>query len=561
MTQRREITSGLGVSAGFASGPAFIVQRAPGVDPNETPSTDPQADGQRVREAMASVSRALYTRAESAPESAREVMYATADLAKDKALAKAVDKELNKGRGITAAVSHAVSGYAAMLEQLGGYMAERVTDLFDVRDRLICELRGLPAPGVGQISKPSILIAYDLSPAETAVLDLTKVLGIVTELGGPTSHTAILCAQLGIPAVVRVAGACEIEADSPVAVDGSRGTVIVAPEADELAQMEQRAQLRQELLANSHGPGQTKDGHNVKLLANIGSAADAIAAGKTDVEGCGLFRTEFLFLDRLDAPTYEEQLDTYTKVFTAFSGRRVVVRTLDAGADKPLKFADLGPEENPALGIRGLRLSRVRQDLLDVQLKALADAAAATNADMWVMAPMVATQPEAHWFAERCEEAGIKTVGIMIEVPAAAIHAEMLLTPLSFASIGTNDLAQYTMAADRMQGELAELNSVWQPAVLHLISLACSGAQTSNSHIGICGEAAGDPLLALVLTGLGIQSLSMAPKRIAAVRQSLAQVDLETCRELSRLALFAPDVDTAREAVLAAVPESVLALL
>ncbi len=241
-----------------------------------------------------------------------------------------------------------------------------------------------------------------------------------------------------------------------VAIDGGVGEITVNPTAEESELLAERKRRRAAALAGGTGNGATKDGYPVALLANIGTAEDARKAAKQPVEGVGLFRTEFLFLDRDTMPTVEEQTATYTEVFEAFGTRRIVVRTLDAGADKPLKFADLGPEENPALGRRGIRLGMIRTDVLDTQLEALAAAYKATGADVRVMAPMIATQAEATWFAEKVRALGLPKVGVMIEVPAAAIRSRGILYHVDFASLGTNDLQQYTMAADRMQGELAK---------------------------------------------------------------------------------------------------------
>ena len=285
------------------------------------------------------------------------------------------------------------------------------------------------------------------------------------------------------------------------------------------------------------------------LLANIGTAEDAAAAAALDVDGCGLLRTEFLFLDRECAPTVQEQAEIYAGVLRAFGHRRVVVRTLDAGADKPLRFADLGAEPNPALGRRGLRLSMGCPDLLDAQLRALAQAReAVAGSDLWIMAPMVTTQEEAEWFVRRARSFGLPQVGVMVETPAAALTSERILGAADFASIGTNDLSQYTMAADRMQGELAPLLSVWQPAVLTMIRAAAEGGRAAGKPVGVCGEAGGDPLAALVLVGLGVASLSMAPSKLGPVRAALRGHDLETCREMARRALAAPTAAQARDA-------------
>ncbi len=268
------------------------------------------------------------------------------------------------------------------------------------------------------------------------------------------------------------------------------------------------------------------------------------------MEGVGLFRTEFVFLDRDTMPTVEEQTRIYTEVFEAFGDRRIVVRTLDAGADKPLRFADLGEEENPALGRRGLRLGMIRTDVMDAQLEALAAAYEATHADVRVMAPMVATEAEAIWFASRVRALGLPKVGVMIEVPAAAIRSRGILYHVDFASLGTNDLSQYTMAADRMQGELASLLDPFEPALLDVVALACDGGRAMGKPVGVCGEAGGDPALALVLVGLGVSSLSMAPGKVPAVRTALALHNRDQCQQMAAAARAATSPQEAKAAVL-----------
>jgi len=542
---------GIGVSPGTAVGP--VIQVRPPVRPpeDEPAAADSASSGQVIRQVLESVAGTLDDRAARADAKAQQILAATAMMARDPGLATAADKHLASGRGPATALDAAVEEYCAVFSTAGGYLAERVTDLRDVRDRAVARLLGLEDPGVPEITEACVIVAHDLAPAETVGLRRDLVLAIVTESGGPTSHIAILAAQMGIPAVVQVPGAVAIGVGTVVAVDGSTGEVFVDPDPLIRAEVVQRSERRAKALGTATGPGKTSDGHPVALLANIGTAEDAERAAVLDVEGVGLFRTEFLFLDQDTAPSLEEQVAVYTRVFEAFGARRVVVRTLDAGADKPLAFANLGPEENPALGRRGLRLSAERPDLLDTQLSALAAAARATGADVRVMAPMVATAEEAAWFARRVRENGLPSVGVMIEVPSAALRARHVLAEVDFASIGTNDLAQYTLAADRMQGELATLLDPWQPAVLDLVAAACDGGRDTGTPIGVCGEAAADPLLALVLTGLGVNSLSMAPTRVSAVRAALFLHDLGTCTAMAAAARAARSPQDARDAALA----------
>ncbi|MBC9820555.1 phosphoenolpyruvate--protein phosphotransferase [Terrabacter sp. MAHUQ-38] len=544
-----ETRQGIGVSPGTAYGP--VVQVAPPVRP---PAGEPSVDDQEaaladVRAAFESVAVSLEERATRVEDTAQQILKATALIARDKGLVKAAAKELAAGHGRANSIANAIETYAVQFEKLGGYFAERVADLRDVGSRAVAAVLGVPAPGVPAFSEPSVIVAEDLAPAETATLDRSLVVGIITEAGGRTSHTAILAAQMGIPAVVQLSHATEIPPGTPVALDGDSGEVTIAPDMALVTAQRERAARRAEALAALSGPGLTADGQPVALLANIGGVDDAVAAGALDLEGVGLFRTEFVYLSATKAPTVEEQTEIYRGVFAPFEGRRVVVRTLDAGADKPLKFADLGPEENPALGRRGLRLSAERPDLLDAQLEALATAARETGADVRVMAPMVATAEEAAWFARRVRENGLPKAGVMIEVPGAALRARHVLDEVDFGSLGTNDLAQYTMAADRMQGALSDLLDPWQPAVLDVVGAACEGAASVDRPIGVCGESAGDPLLALVLVGLGVTSLSMAPSKVPVVRLALSLHSVAECRALAEAARAARTAADALHAV------------
>ncbi|MFT4229436.1 MAG: phosphoenolpyruvate--protein phosphotransferase, partial [Microbacterium sp.] len=299
-------------------------------------------------------------------------------------------------------------------------------------------------------------------------------------------------------------------------------------------------------------PGALSDGTPVPLLANLGKpggAAEAVALG---AEGVGLFRTEFLFLSSSQAPTVEEQREAYTELLSAFPGKKVVVRALDAGADKPLSFLNDAHEENPALGLRGLRALRASEDILREQLTALQEADAATDADLWVMAPMVSTVEETRYFTELAREYGIKTAGVMVEVPSSALLADRVLAIADFASIGTNDLTQYTLAADRLLGSVASFQDPWHPAVLRLIREVGAAGRLHGKPVGICGEAAADPLLAVVLVGLGATSLSMAPTALADVRASLLEHSLDDARRVAESALAAEDAASAREAARAA---------
>jgi len=508
------------------------------------------AEAARFTAAAAAVADRLRAKAAAATGAAAEVLTATAQLATDRAWLGSAENAIKAGRPAVRATMEAASQFIEMFTKMGGLMAERVTDLKDIRDRVIAELAGLPEPGVPEPDQPSILCAEDLAPADTAGLDPHRVVGLATTLGGPTSHTAIIARQLGIPCVVAVRGLDAVEAGSMVLLDGSRGTVTLDPDRAEAAAAVAAADVAAAAMAGWTGPGATADGHSVSILANVADGSAARAARQAPVEGVGLFRTELCFLDADREPTVAEQAAIYGEVLDAFKGHKVVIRTLDAGSDKPLKFVTNPEEENPALGVRGFRIVQIDADLVARQLDAIAVAAEQTGTAPWVMAPMIATPAEARQFAGLARERGLHP-GVMIEIPAAALLAEKILEHVEFLSIGTNDLAQYTMAADRMSSDLATLTDPWQPGVLALVAKTARAGTASGKPVGVCGEAAADPLLACVLAGLGITSLSAAASAVTPVGAKLATVTLEQCREAAESVLGTAGAQEAREAALA----------
>jgi phosphoenolpyruvate-protein phosphotransferase (PTS system enzyme I) len=539
---------GLGVSAGSAAGPAMRLGTPPKLPGTEPAVADPQAEADRAVAALEAVGEFLRGRAAAASGAAADVLAAEAMMACDPALAGKVRGLAGAGRAAAWAVSEALASYREMLTAAGGYLAERAADLDDIADRAVALLLGEPMPGIPAPGHPFVLLAAELAPADTATLDPADVLAIVTERGGPTSHTAILAKTLGIPAVVSCPGILSVADGTVLAVDGSAGAVVAEPTPRELEQAARRRAEQAARRGAAHGPGQTRDGHPVKLLANIGGPADVPAVIAAGAEGIGLLRTEFLFLDRHDEPSGDEQRATYTEILAGMRGRKVVMRTLDAGADKPLAFASQQAEPNPALGIRGLRLDGLLPALLDTQLEALALAAKDTGADVWVMAPMVSVPAEAAAFADRVHGHGLPIAGVMIEVPAAALRAAQLIEQVDFVSVGTNDLSQYTFAADRQAGPLAPLLDPWQPALLQLIAMTATAGRTAGKPVSVCGEAASDPLLALVLAGLGVTSLSMAPPVLADVRAELAAHTLAQCEAAAAAALATATPAAARAA-------------
>ncbi|MDQ0278165.1 phosphotransferase system enzyme I (PtsI) [Arthrobacter silviterrae] len=534
---------GVGVSPGRITGTIKQMPRPlaePPAGEKLAAGTDAATATAALQTASKAVQAELQARAATARADAKAVLEATALMAVDPMLIKSAVKLVNAGTSAERAVWEAAEAVAAMLVNLGGYMAERATDVLDVRARIVASLRGVPAPGIPSSDQPFILVAEDLAPADTATLDPEKVTALLTAGGGPQSHTAIIARSLGLPAVVAAVGIDQLPDGTEVYVDGAAGTITTQPgEAERAAAAAWAA--NSSLLSVFDGNGTTADGHLVPLLANVGGAADAVKAAAAGAQGVGLLRTEFCFLERDTEPSREEQVAAYRGVFDAFPGKKVVLRTLDAGADKPLPFLTDATEPNPALGVRGYRTDTSSPGVLERQLAAVAEAAGGSEADVWVMAPMISTPAEAADFAAMCTAAGLKVPGVMVEVPSAAVTSESILREVAFASLGTNDLTQYTMAADRQLGPLAALNNPWQPAVLQLVRLTVAGAlaEGSGKPVGVCGEAAADPALAVVLVGLGVSTLSMTARSLAAVGAVLATVTLKEAQEIATLALSA----------------------
>jgi phosphotransferase system enzyme I (PtsI) len=545
------VLDGLPVVAGVGYAPVIRPGRTPVLDGVDSlPDVDESeraAEFARFTAAAAAVADRLRERARHATGAASEVLAASAVLAQDRAWLAAAEKRIAEGNPATRATIQAVAEFVDRFTEIGGLIAERVTDLRDIRDRVVAELSGLPEPGVPQPTGPSILCAADLAPADTAGLDPNLIVGLATALGGPTSHTAIIARQLGIPCVVGVDGLDGVEAGAMVLVDGTAGTVTVSPDESAANAAVEAARRDAHLSAGWSGPGATADGHAVALLANVHDGAAAREARQTPAEGVGLFRTELCFLNRDTEPSVEQQTEIYAEVLQAFSAMKVVIRTLDAGSDKPLKFVRQRDEANPALGVRGFRIADGNPGLLERQVEAIAAAGAATGTSPWVMAPMIATPDEAASFASLARSHGL-TPGVMIEVPGAALLADKVLEHVEFLSVGTNDLAQYTMAADRMSAQLATLTDPWQPAVLALVAATARCGAVAGKPVGVCGEAAADPLLACVLVGLGVTSLSAVAAALRGVGAKLGSVTLQQCRDAAAAVLATANPAAARAA-------------
>src|SRR4051794_14208809 len=373
------------------------------------------------------VADGFAAKAARASGAAAEVLTASAGLTRDKGLRQAVATRVESGAPLLEAGHEGGAQFVDVFTAMGGLMAERATDLLDIERRLVARLVGEPEPGVVLPEMASVLVAADLAPADTAGLDPALVLALVTEKGGATSHTAIIARQLGIPCVVGVAGALKLGPSTPVLVDGTAGTVDPTVDSEDAVARVEADRAARAAVESWTGPCTTTDGIPVKLLANVADGESARKAAGGPVEGVGLFRTELCFLDRRDEPDVEEQAQIYGEVLAAFDGgRSVVVRPLDAGSDKPIAFATMEDEENPALGVRGLRLAALNPGLIERQLDGIAAAAENTGTETWVMAPMVATVAEARDFAEQVRSRGLKA-GVMVEVPSAALLADRML--------------------------------------------------------------------------------------------------------------------------------------
>ena len=547
---KAEPLTGLGVSAGIAVGPVARMAGRPEL-PAPAPVSDVDGEVAAAAAALDTVAKDLTGRADGAAADAAAILEAQSLMAADPALADSVAELIRAGSDAAHALTEAFETYREMLAGAGGYLAERVADLDDVRDRAVAAVLGRPMPGVPHPGFPYVLVADDLAPADTVGLDPAAVLALVTERGSPTSHTAILARAQGIPAVVGVGAGPAIADGTRVVLDAASGVVIVDPSEAQLADARARIAERATRAAAPIADGALADGTRIALLANLGSPSEAAAAIALGAEGVGLFRTEFLFLGARTAPTVAEQQARYAELLRQFPGKRVVVRVLDAGADKPLEFLRHAHEENPALGLRGLRALRAAPQVLADQLQALKNAADETDAELWVMAPMVADSAETEYFVEAGRTAGLNTVGVMAEIPSLALVADQVVRLADFVSIGTNDLTQYTLAADRTLGAAAAYQDPWHPAVLRLVKMLGDAGAAAGKPVGICGEAASDPRLAVVLVGLGATSLSMAPVALADVRAELAGATLERARAKAVAALAADSADGARAAAAA----------
>jgi phosphoenolpyruvate-protein phosphotransferase/dihydroxyacetone kinase phosphotransfer subunit len=553
----------IGASPGLGIGPARPWPPTPNEPLTSTdttePAGDPTTEWQRLTEAIDAaqhnIERVRGRAAEQVGEHEAGIFDAHLALLDDPELRGGAKARVDGGEPAEAAWAAVVTEAHDIIAALPDpYLSARAADVRAVGDEVLRALRGTPE---ALTSPDGVLVAADLTPAEAAGLDRDRVDAVLLAYGSPTAHSVILLRALGIPAVVGAGPAVlEIAAGTPLAVDGSRGELVVDPDADTMRAFADRAgelaDRQREASAHAGEPAATRDGTPIPVAANLGSVADAVTAAEDGADLAGLVRTEFLFLDRDRAPDATEQETTYRAIAAAMGGRRITLRTLDVGGDKPLSYVPMPAEANPFLGVRGIRLALARPELLAEQLLAVVRVAHDTPVDL--MFPMVATLDEllaARRALDRAVERvgrgvppGLR-VGIMVEVPAAALKAAVFAPHVDFFSIGTNDLTQYALAAERGNDAVAALGDALDPGVLRLIEAVCAAAG-ADTLVAVCGEAAADEQATAVLLGLGVRELSVTPRAVARVKQAVRAVDLPAARALATEALRAESAAAVR---------------
>ncbi len=555
--------TGRAAAPGAAVAPVFVLRTdvpASPIPERRRGATD--AEVARLRSALDAARSQLAELAtkvaEEAGQSEAEIFEAHAEFTADPELANLAADAIEDGASAERAATSAFDTFRDLLSASSSeYLAARAADLDDVRDRVVAILQGRTTI-VSAPEERSVIVARELTPSQTASLPKALMAALVTEMGSPTSHAAILARSLGIPAIVGCEDLLEtVEDGMHVAVDGRSGELLLDPDeqqqADIAARIEEEEARQRELDKLKDQPGATADGHRVELAANLVSPEDLAPALASGAEGSGLVRTEFLFQERRSEPSVDDQVGFYTQVLEAFPGQRVVFRTMDVGADKPLPFVERDAEENPALGLRGIRLHLDRPELFRTQLRALLRARAAvagTDAGrLAIMFPLIAKVSEVLAARSHLEEVAAEEgvdlddleVGVMIEVPSAALSAQQLAQHVDFFSIGTNDLLQYLFAVDRLQGGVADIADPFEPAVLRLIGEIIAAGHAHGAWVGVCGETASDPLIAAALVGLGADELSMTRAAIPEVKDALSQLTLAECQEAVQQALAAGD--------------------
>jgi phosphocarrier protein FPr len=548
----------LGVSASPGLGVGKVFQLRREEIHVEEEGAEPYQERRRLDDAVDQAKvqlRALQSELQAQGQPAKAAIFAAhEELLEDPDLLDIAESAMAKGKSAAFAWQRAYSTHAERLAQLRNeLLAGRANDLRDVGRRVLAIITGQPVEEP-ELPPETILVAEELTPSDTASLDRTRVLGFCTVGGGATSHVAILARALDIPAVAGIEPrALDLTNGKPVILDGTRGTLRLDPDPEEIARIKQlkerTAAKRQADLAAAHEPAATIDGHRVEVVANIGGEDEARAAIKLGAEGVGLLRSEFLYLERATAPTEDEQFEIYAGISSGLEGRPMIIRTLDVGGDKPLPYMPLPREENPFLGVRGVRIALDRPEILRTQIRAILRVAG--NRRLGIMFPMIASLDEIRSIKGVLEEERNRVgreepvqVGIMVEVPSAAVMATQFAQEVDFFSIGTNDLSQYTLAMDRGHPKLAPKADAMNPAVLRLIAQTIEGAHKNGKWVGICGGIASDLQAVPILVGLGADELSVSVPAIPAVK---AEVRSRTHNECIALAQQALAQDTAAD--------------
>ena len=535
---------GKGVSSGVGAGPLYFYQRAQTEIPRYTVE-DTDAEWHRFKGAQTGAVEQLGDLAEKARAEAGDeaaMLFETHQMmAEDLDYEEAIEQRITEEKmNAEAAIADTAEQFAAMFEAMDdSYMQARAADVKDVSRRLLDILSGAVAGGIAS-DVPVILAADDLAPSETVQLDKSKILGFITAGGSGSSHTAILARTMGIPAIVGVGGALKAEyAGRPVIIDGATGNVVIDPDdmtRDRLMKKREEQLRLQRLLETLKGqPNVTKDGKSIRVYCNIGSPEDVHAVQVNDGGGIGLFRSEFLYLNCEDYPTEDQQFQAYKQVLADMDGKEVIIRTLDIGADKQIGYFNLPQEENPAMGMRALRICLTRPEVFRTQLRALYRASAFGK--LRIMFPMVTNIWEVREAKRLCEEVkrdlkqeGIPygedvEIGIMIETPAAVILSDRLAKEVDFFSVGTNDLTQYTLACDRQNNDLGRFFDPHHPAVLRMLKMVADNAHKNGIWVGICGELGADLTLTETFLAIGIDELSVSPRAVLPLRNAVRMTD------------------------------------
>ena len=533
---------GIGASKGYGIGRAVIYKEAD-LKYEKKSGCDPKEQKERLEKALEtffSRNEALHKKAaKTAGDAAAEIIMGHIMMMKDPYMCSEIEKLIDSGKCAEEGVETVCDTFIAMFSSVDDEMTrQRAADVRDIKKEMLSILLGIQTVDLSNLPKDTVLVAEELTPSMTACIDKSNVVGFVTEVGSKTSHAAILARAMEIPAVLSLKNACEvIKSGQLTVVDGVKGEVITEPSNDVTAEyIRLRVDFDKEKAALKKFAGKetvTADGQKVMLFANIGTPDDALKVSEYDGEGIGLFRTEFLFMDRTSAPDEQEQFEAYKKALTVMKGKTVVIRTLDVGGDKDIPYMNLEKEENPFLGFRAVRYCLKNPEFYKTQLRALLRAG--VYGDLWIMVPLVTgvdelravkallSQAESELESEGVSYKKDIKVGVMIETPAAALTADIFAKEADFFSIGTNDLTGYTMAADRGNANVAYLYSPFNPSVLRSIKYIISEAKKAGITVGMCGEGAADPMLIPLLISFGLDEYSVTPTSVLATRKEISK--------------------------------------